>query len=316
MFHDVIFPVDISYSSSGGPGYRTIVYDGDGGNSQVSSRWDTARRQYQVSYADKNLAQASTLLDFFMCREGSKNTFRFKDFLDYSTASDHRAAPSATDVQIGVGDGSTKTFQLLSQYVSSTGNAYRTLTKPDGSSVVVSLDDVTQASGWSVNDTTGVITFTTAPGAGVVVKAGCLFYVHVQFTEETDRLLQQSYDNFAQVSVVGDISLVERLPDDVLQTHDFPYGGASTITMGADIGISAGLGRVIELQASSGLTAYLESVGKYSPGGPHFYLLNTGANAITIDLGGSTVSLASGASAIVLVKKQSSTKSWVLLSLS
>ena len=40
--------------------------------------------------------------------------------------------------------------------------------------------------GWSVNTTTGIVTFDTAPGAGVLVTAGFEFDVPVRF--DTDRL--------------------------------------------------------------------------------------------------------------------------------
>jgi uncharacterized protein (TIGR02217 family) len=53
-------------------------------------------------------------------------------------------------------------------------------------SVSVALDGVAQASGWSVDTTTGQITFTTAPASGVIVTAGFEFDVPVRF--DTDQL--------------------------------------------------------------------------------------------------------------------------------
>ena len=45
---------------------------------------------------------------------------------------------------------------------------------------------VVQMTGWSVNTTTGSVTFTTAPGAGVAITAGFEFDVPVRF--DTDML--------------------------------------------------------------------------------------------------------------------------------
>lgn len=316
MYHDVLFPTDFGYKTSGGPGFHTTIFEGDGGHDHTTQRWDTARRPYRVTYKGKTKAQAATMLDFFMTREGSAHSFRFKDFLDFTTASDHTSAHGTQDVQIGVGDGITKTFQLLTKYTSSAGDVYRNITKPVAAETLVSLDGTNQTSGWSVDDSTGIITFTTAPTAGQLVRAGCEFYVHVRFDENTDRHFEQSFDNFEQVTVLGDIHLIEVLPSDRVQPSQHLYGGASSVSMSADVQITAARGRVVNLSASTtSLTAYLEPVGKYAEGGPHFYLLNTGGNDITIDLSGSTVTLAAGASAVVLVKVVGSTKHWALLSL-
>ncbi len=52
--------------------------------------------------------------------------------------------------------------------------------------VRIALDGVDQPSGWSVNTTTGVVTFSSAPSAGVAVTAGFEFDVPVRF--DTDVL--------------------------------------------------------------------------------------------------------------------------------
>jgi uncharacterized protein (TIGR02217 family) len=52
--------------------------------------------------------------------------------------------------------------------------------------VRIALGGVEQPSGWSVNTTTGVVTFGSAPGAGVAVTAGFEFDVPVRF--DTDVL--------------------------------------------------------------------------------------------------------------------------------
>ena len=50
----------------------------------------------------------------------------------------------------------------------------------------VALDGVEQLSGWSADTTTGVLTFGTAPAAGVAITAGFAFDVPVRF--DTDAL--------------------------------------------------------------------------------------------------------------------------------
>jgi uncharacterized protein (TIGR02217 family) len=52
--------------------------------------------------------------------------------------------------------------------------------------VRIALGGVEQLSGWSVDTTTGLVTFNTAPGAGVAIAAGFEFDVPVRF--DTDAL--------------------------------------------------------------------------------------------------------------------------------
>ena len=53
-------------------------------------------------------------------------------------------------------------------------------------SVRLALNGVEQMSGWSVDTTTGSVTFIAAPGAGVAITAGFEFDVPVRF--DTDML--------------------------------------------------------------------------------------------------------------------------------
>ena len=52
--------------------------------------------------------------------------------------------------------------------------------------VRVALGTVEQLTGWTLDATTGAVTFTTAPGNGVIVRAGFEFDVPVRF--DTDML--------------------------------------------------------------------------------------------------------------------------------
>ena len=60
------------------------------------------------------------------------------------------------------------------------------IAKPVAGTVRVALGTVEQMSGWTLDATTGVVTFTTAPGNGVIVRAGFEFDVPVRF--DTDML--------------------------------------------------------------------------------------------------------------------------------
>ena len=69
----------------------------------------------------------------------------------------------------------------------------RPIRKPVPGSVIVARDGVLQTTGWSVDTTTGVVTFATPPAEGQILTAGFLFDVPVRF--DTDRLAITSHDD-------------------------------------------------------------------------------------------------------------------------
>jgi uncharacterized protein (TIGR02217 family) len=91
-----------------------------------------------------------------------------------------------TDQSIGTGDGTTTAFQLVKRYASGAQSWTRAIAKPVAGSVRIALSGVEQPSGWSVDTTTGVVTFSAAPGSDVAITAGFEFDVPVRF--DTDVL--------------------------------------------------------------------------------------------------------------------------------
>ncbi len=133
------------------------------------------RRAWDVASGLKKQAQIE-LIAFFRARTGKAYGFRFKDWTD------HRA----TGQLLGTGDDALTQFQLVKHYPSGSVIEVRTITKPVAGTVQVYLDGVEQLSGWSVNTTTGLVTFGTAPGVGVEVTADFEFDVPVRF--DTDHM--------------------------------------------------------------------------------------------------------------------------------
>jgi len=89
--------------------------------------------------------------------------------------------PSDTDVILDTGDGAKTAFQLVKRYEDGGEEYIRPINKPVVGTVIVSLDDVSQPTGWTLDSTTGIITFASAPGNGVIVKAGFEFDVPARF---------------------------------------------------------------------------------------------------------------------------------------
>ena len=184
-FHEVRFPDNISRGARGGPERRTQVVELASGDEERNASWVNSRRRYDVAYGIRRADDLAAVVAFFEARNGRLNGFRYKDWADYKSSLPSQPT-SPTDQQIGTGTGSLKTFQLVKRYASGAQSWTRTIVKPVAGTVRVALGAVEQMAGWTVDTTTGTVTFTTAPGAGVAITAGFEFDVPVRF--DTDML--------------------------------------------------------------------------------------------------------------------------------
>lgn len=194
-FTEVRFPEDISYGSTGGPEFSTDIITTHNGHEQRNINWSAARAKYNITYGVKSDQQLSELIAFFRARYGKAIGFRFKDWSDYK----------ATRQEIGVGDGNTTTFQLVKRYESGSGMYVRIIKKPVYESLKIYFNDTIKTDGYSVDYTTGKVTFATAPSSGILITADFEFDVPVRF--DTDHL-SASIDNYGSSSW-DDIQLVE-----------------------------------------------------------------------------------------------------------
>lgn len=139
-FHEVLFPVDISYRSGGGPKWKTAVFTVDSGFEARISDWSSTRAEYDVSMGVRSAEQIEALTSFFMNRRGRAYGFRFKDWNDHT----------ADNVVLGRGDYATTRFQIRKTYenVNSHNGATFTFDRPLkkiewGSETGVKIDGLT-----------------------------------------------------------------------------------------------------------------------------------------------------------------------------
>lgn len=184
-FHEVRFPDNISRGARGGPERRTQIVELASGDEERNASWANSRRRYDVAYGIRRADDLAAVVAFFEARNGRLHGFRFKDWADHKSCPPS-GTPSPTDQAIGTGDGATTAFQLVKHYASGSQVWVRTITKPVAGTVVIALDGAEQLGGWSVDTTTGVVTFDSAPAEGVAVTAGFAFDVPVRF--DTDML--------------------------------------------------------------------------------------------------------------------------------
>jgi len=187
-FDEVQFSPTLA-SLVGGPVFRTEMVVTGGGFEQRNMAWSQALRRFQVRRPPERPADFSPVLAFFLARGGRARGFRVKDWLDFTSRDDPTETVTPIDQAIGTGDGATLAFQLTKTYAASAGLAYQaTIAKPVAGTVRVAVDgaEKTEGADWTVDTTTGVVTFTTAPANGAAITAGFEYDVPARF--DTDAL--------------------------------------------------------------------------------------------------------------------------------
>ena len=203
-FHEVRFPDNISRGARGGPERRTQIVEMASGDEERNGSWADSRRRYDASYGIRKADDLAAVTAFFEARRGRLYGFRWKDWADYKSSLPS-ASPGTTDQTIGTGTGAANSFQLVKLYTSGAQFWTRTITKPVAGTVVMALNGVTQITGWTVNTTTGTVTFAAAPAPGVVIAAGFEFDVPVRFDTDT---LDVTLD-FERLGSITSIPLIE-----------------------------------------------------------------------------------------------------------
>ena len=183
-FHEVRFPDNIGRGARGGPERRTQIVELASGDEERNASWANSRRRYDVAYGIRRADDLAAVVAFFEARNGRLHGFRFKDWADYKSGQPS-GTPSPTDQAIGTGDGTTTTFQLVKRYSSGSQTWTRAIAKPVAGTVRIALDGTEQAGGWSIDTTSGLVSFDTAPASGVAVTAGFEFDVPVRFDSDT-----------------------------------------------------------------------------------------------------------------------------------
>ncbi|OJH31550.1 hypothetical protein Wxf_02439 [Wolbachia endosymbiont of Armadillidium vulgare] len=193
-FTEIRFPENISYGSTGGPEFSTDVVTTHNGCEQHNVNWSHARARYNIAYGVRSNEQLTELITFFQARKGKAIGFRFKDWSDFTVVNQ----------EIGIGDDKKTTFQLIKTYISEKDKHTRTIKKPVHDTIKIYLDGE-ETEKYSINHSTGEITFMKPPAKGTIIIASFEFDVPVRF--DTD-YLNASIDDYGSNSW-NNIPLVE-----------------------------------------------------------------------------------------------------------
>ena len=205
-FHEVRFPANLSFGSVGGPERRTEVVQLSNGFEERNTPWSQSRRRYDAGVSLRSLDDIGSLIAFFEARQGQLNGFRWKDWADYKSCP-ASVTPAFDDQLIAIGDGVQTDYQLIKTYASGAEAQSRDIHKPVAGTVRIGLqgDELQEGVHFTVDVTTGIVTFASPPAVDERVTAGYEFDVPVRF--DTDKI-QVSVASF-QAGDVPQVPVVE-----------------------------------------------------------------------------------------------------------
>ncbi|MGD9915898.1 MAG: TIGR02217 family protein [Rhizobiaceae bacterium] len=186
-FHDVRFPVAISFGATGGPERRNEIVQMTSGRERRNTRFAHSRRRYDAGTGLRSLDDLHEVIAFFEARRGSLHAFRFRDPFDMKSCRPADAV-DPLDQEIGAGDAIRLRFALLKTYGDGDDAYQRGIVKPLSETVRVAVDGFERIAGadFNVDSDTGEIVFEPgeAPAEGANVTAGFEFDVPVRFDIE------------------------------------------------------------------------------------------------------------------------------------
>lgn len=280
-FHNVKLPDNIAQGFEAGPGASTVVQSTASGHEYRVQRAAQLRHRYRGTKDGVEYEEWSELLDFFHGRRGALHGFRFKDWGDYSTAEDGVSAPGIIDVVLGTGNGSDQTFQLSKLYDGTGPAPYsRPITLPVAGTVKAAINGV-ETTDFTVDTTTGIVTFNVAPGNGLAVQGGCEFDVPVRFGERTEEWMAATHDHYNNLSFEN-FDLIEIL--DELEWPELWHPGGTL--EGADVDgyvdkdkdfTIGGVTKVWPIDPTvAGLSAFLPPPDRIPGGEVYVFLIKSG----------------------------------------
>jgi uncharacterized protein (TIGR02217 family) len=321
-FHDAQFPTEIGRGSSMGQGFKTLITGLDSGRENRVSLWGQPRCMYDVSYGVRSLQDVAEIRSFHRCRDGAANSFRFRDWLDFTTNPTNPTLTSSAGTRDqptypAAGDGSTTVFQMVKKYVSGPQTRTRAITLPVSGTISFWVDGVSQTEGadFTIDYSTGEVTFGSPLGVGEVPEWSGEFDVKVRFGEEADQAIKAVVDGY-DLSSIQAIPLIEVVEGEHANIGDFFYGGCIERTFSSNISITQAVAFLYVLSATTtGLSAQLPSPTNLPAGGPWFSIINGGSSSFAVkDDGGTTlVTLGVGEGVIVFLAQGASTKTWYLM---
>ena len=143
-FHDVLFPLSVSFGATGGLERRNEIVLMTSGRERRNARFSQSRRRYDAGTGVRSIEDLYDVLAFFEARRGSLHAFRFRDPFDMKSCRPGETV-TAFDQQIGVGDGCKARFLLAKIYGVGADAYRRDILKPVAATVRVAVNNSERA---------------------------------------------------------------------------------------------------------------------------------------------------------------------------
>lgn len=196
------FPDNLAHWAKSGISNSTQVALVKSGREQRNSLWVYPKAKFDIAnalrLADLNAQAAQGALsspqadyyvqqlrDWIVATQGQLVGFRFKDWTDYTDETRGCfVKPGTVPPTIAAGDGTTTIFQMTKSYTIGTQVILRLIAKPIVSPAIqIYVNGVLQTVtvNYTIDTTTGLVTFTSAPGSGQTLTWTGQFDVPVRF---------------------------------------------------------------------------------------------------------------------------------------
>ncbi|MGH6975638.1 MAG: DUF2460 domain-containing protein [Stellaceae bacterium] len=172
-----VFPAlaGLGWSVKRAPMWKTRAQQAISGKETRLADWSYPAWHWDLTFdflrADPVAAEFQSLAGFFNRCQGAFGTFLYAD-------ADDNAVTGQT---IGTGDGATKSFQLVRAF----GGFIEPVLAPNAVSAVTLAGVAQSPSSYSVDPTTGLLSFTAAPASGAAIAADFTYFFRCRFAEDT-----------------------------------------------------------------------------------------------------------------------------------
>lgn len=186
------FPRNISLKMKSSIEFSTSIASQKNMNEIRNQNWNYPRLKFNISSGLVSRDEYNDLKTFFYICQGKLNGFLIHDFTDYSIKNQI----------IGIGDGSTKKFQIFKNYTLKNYKFQREINFPISKTVEIFIDKIPEFS-FEVED--NFIVFQDPPKKGQVIVINCSFLVPVRFDVD---ILSGKIGNQSN-RILDEITLVE-----------------------------------------------------------------------------------------------------------
>lgn len=155
------------------PEWSTSIQRTVSGKELRAANWSYPKWHFTVGFEVLRAgaeAELQTLVGFYNQRQGSFDSFLFFDPEDNSVSNQ----------LFGYGDGVTTQYQLVR-----TMGGFVEPVRAISGAPTIKVNDVTSGAGYSVNASTGMLTFTAPPADGAVLTWSGGFYFRVRFARDS-----------------------------------------------------------------------------------------------------------------------------------